>query len=61
MLQYLFVLVLCILVGQVQMAEASVGLSFGDGLAFFLCLGISIVGILACLGRYARRMSAEPY
>lgn len=45
----------------VETAEASNGLGFGDGLALFLCSGIAIVGVLACLGRYSRRLGAGQF
>lgn len=37
---------------------ASNGFDFGDVLALLLGMGISIVGICACLGCYARRRQA---
>lgn len=54
--QWIVLSVLVALIGLVQPAEAS-GLAFGDGLALFLCFGIALVGVLACLGRHSRRMS----
>lgn len=38
--------------------SASNGFDFGDVLALMLGMGISIVGICACLGCYARRRQA---
>lgn len=52
--------VLLFLVSFVEPAEAS-GLSFGDGLAIFLCFGLTIIGVLACLGRHSRRMSSGQF
>lgn len=49
---------LCALLGSVRSAEAS-GMEFGDGLALILGLFIGTVGILACIGKYARKLSGS--
>lgn len=46
--------------GIVEPAAAT-GMAFGDGLALFLCLGIVIVAILACLGQHSRRVGAGQF
>ena len=38
-----------------HMAYASHGFDFGDALALIIGLAVSIVGVCACLGCYARR------
>lgn len=54
-------LVLICLMGLVQGAEASTGFDFGDFLALVLGLGIGITGLLACLGAYSRKLTADPF
>lgn len=46
---------------QPAVASGGSGMSFGDGLAFFLIIGITVVGILACLGAYSRRLASERF
>lgn len=50
--------VILMLLGIVDPAAAGEGMTFGDGLAFFLIVSIVIVGVLACLGQYSRRVSS---
>lgn len=50
---------LCILLSSVQSAEAS-GMEFGDGVALILGLILSTIGVLACIGKYARKLSGSP-
>lgn len=58
----LAVLLVIVLISFVDPAAAAgIGMGFGDGLALFLCFGILIVGVLACLGCYSRRLMAERY
>lgn len=58
----LAVLLVIVLIACVDPAAAAgIGMGFGDGLALFLCFGILIVGVLACLGCYSRRLMAERY
>lgn len=54
MIQYIFCIVLCILLGSVESVEAS--MDFGDTLALVLGLSVGTIAILACLGRHARRL-----
>lgn len=41
--------------------EASTGYDFGDFLATVLGIGIAVVGILACLGNYARQRARNEF
>lgn len=41
--------------------EASSGYDFGDFLATVLGIGIAVVGILACLGNYARQKARNEF
>lgn len=50
MWKFLLILLLCC-----HCAYASTGFDFGDVLALLLGMGISIVGICACIGCYARK------
>lgn len=60
MIQFVILVALCLLVLSVDGADAS-GMGFADALALILGLVIGTVGILACLGRYARRLRAEQF
>lgn len=60
MIQFVLLISLCLLVLSVDRADAS-GMDFADTVALILGLVIGTVGILACLGRYARRLRAEQY
>lgn len=53
--------VVAYLIGLVDPVSAGNGMTFGDGLAFFLIFGIAVIGILACLGQYSRRVSSGQY
>lgn len=59
-LPLILVSILVLLVSFVEPAEAA-GLTFGDAMAFILCTGIAVVGVLACLGQYSRRISSGQY
>lgn len=41
--------------------EAATGYDFGDFLATVLGLGIAVIGILACLGKYARQQARNEF
>lgn len=41
--------------------EAAQGYDFGDFLATVLGLGIAVIGILACLGKYARQQARNEF
>uniref|UniRef100_A0A8D8F7P0 (northern house mosquito) hypothetical protein n=1 Tax=Culex pipiens TaxID=7175 RepID=A0A8D8F7P0_CULPI len=60
MIQFVLLISLCLLVLSVDRADAS-GMDFADTVALILGLVIGTVGVLACLGRYARRLRAEQY
>lgn len=45
----------------VNNVEASQGYDFGDFLATVLGLGIAVIGILACLGNYARQKARNDF
>lgn len=60
MIQFVILISLCILVLSVDRADAS-GMDFADALALILGLIIGTIGILACIGRYARRLRAEQF
>lgn len=54
MIQHIFCIIICILLGNVESVEAS--MDFGDTLALILGLSVGTIAILACLGRHARRL-----
>ena len=60
MIQFVLLVSLCLLVLSVDRADAS-GMDFADTLALILGLALGTIGILACLGRYARRLRAEQF
>jgi hypothetical protein len=59
MIQYCLLFVLCILTLGVQSVDASMG--FSDTVALILGLIVSTIGILACCGKYARKLQANQY
>lgn len=61
MIQYVLLVSLCLLVLSADRADASSGMGFADTVALILGLALGTVGILACLGRYARRLRAEQF
>lgn len=58
MLHLIFTIIFCLLITNVEMVKAE-GLNFGDGLALILGFILATLGILACLGKYARRISSN--
>lgn len=54
-------LLLAILALSVNRVAASTGMDFGDASALIIGLFIGIIGILACLGQYARRQRANQF
>lgn len=55
---------LCILFAlllTVSHVEASQGYDFGDFFATILGIGIAVIGILACLGNYARQKARNEF
>lgn len=60
MIQFVLLVSLCLLVLSVDRADAS-GMDFADTVALILGLALGTIGILACLGRYARRLRAEQF
>lgn len=42
-------------------SAAGTGMQFGDGLALVLGIFLTTLGILACLGKYARKLSVNQY
>lgn len=61
MFKLFFFVLTTLLVGGVQSAEAASGMDFGDAMALIFGLVIGTVGILACLGKYARKQSATQF
>lgn len=55
----LYVLIFALL--AISSAEASSGFDFGDFLATVLGIGIAVIGILACLGNYARQKARNEF
>lgn len=60
MFQYLCAILLTIIVEHVNAVEAS-GMQFGDGVALVLGFILVTLGILACLGKHARKLGAAQY
>lgn len=59
MLLQVFVLVFSLL--AISNVEAAGNYDFGDFLATVLGVGIAVVGILACLGKYARQRARNEF
>lgn len=57
MLPKLLILIGIVLVNYIQCAEAH-GMDFGDGCALIIGMVLLTFGVLACLGKYARAISA---
>lgn len=55
----LFVFIFALL--AISNVEASQGYDFGDFLATVLGIGITVIGILACLGNYARQRARNEF
>lgn len=60
MIQFAVLIALCVLVLSVDRADAS-GMGLADTVALILGLVIGTIAVLACLGRYVRRMRAERF
>lgn len=50
-----------ITITNVECVSAGTGMQFGDGLALVLGIFLTTLGILACLGKYARKLSVNQY
>lgn len=50
-----------IAITNVTCVSAGSGMQFGDGLALVLGVILTTLGILACLGKYARKLSVNQY
>lgn len=59
MFHKVFVLIFSIL--AVSKVEAAHSYDFGDFLATVLGVGITVIGILACLGNYARKKARNEF
>lgn len=56
------VAVLLVLLYVCQTTEATGGgMGFGDAFALILCAIITVIGVLAGLGKYARRVSSNQF
>lgn len=58
---YFNLLVLVFALLGITNVQASQGYDFGDFVATVLGLGIAVVGILACLGNYARQKARNEF
>ncbi len=52
---------IAIAITNVTYVSAGTGMQFGDGLALVLGIVLTTLGILACLGKYARKLSVNQY
>lgn len=55
----IFVLIFSVL--AVSNVEAASSYDFGDFLATVLGVGIAVIGVLACLGKYARQRARNEF
>lgn len=56
-----FSILFAIAIINVTCVSAGTGMQFGDGLALVLGIFLTTLGILACLGKYARKLSVNQY
>lgn len=61
MISSILSVVFAIAIINVTCVSAGTGMQFGDGLALVLGIVLTTLGILACLGKYARKLSVNQY